>query len=275
MRMPTHLILGAIMALLTATACNGEDSPGGTETVTPRAPVAAAEVVRAYPHDPDAFTQGLVFHEGALYESTGRYGMSSVRKVELETGRVLTRTDLDDQYFAEGLAMHGGRLAQLTWREGVGFLYDLALRPQGTFPFQGEGWGLASDGASLIVSDGSNVLTFLDPATYQQTRQVQVRDGGEPVHQLNELEWVRGEVWANVWHQTRIARIDPQSGAVKGWIDLSQLTPTPRPNDGEAVLNGIAYDAAGDRIFVTGKLWPQLFEIRVPAAGTAAPAPGG
>ena len=275
MRIPTHLTLGAAMVLLSASACNGDDGSDGAVAATPPAPTISAEVVRGYPHDPTAFTQGLVFHDGALYESTGRYGESSVRKVELETGRIVSRADLDDQYFAEGLALHGGRLVQLTWREGVGFLYDLALTPQGTFPFQGEGWGLASDGTSLIVSDGSNVLTFLDPTTFSQTRQVEVRNGDEPVHQLNELEWVRGEVWANVWHDSRIARIDPQTGAVKGWIDLSQLTPTPRPTDNEAVLNGIAYDAAGDRIFVTGKLWPQIFEIRVPTGAAAAPAPGG
>lgn len=269
--------LGAAMSMMTAVACGGNGTSEGAEAAPPKAPAVAVEVVRSYPHDPTAFTQGLLFHQGALFESTGRYGESSVRRVELETGRVTARSDVGDQYFAEGLTLHGGRFYQLTWREGVGFLYDASLTPRGTFPFTGEGWGLTSDGTSLIVSDGSNVLRFLDPATYQETGQVQVTDGGEPVQMLNELEWIGGEVWANVWHDKRIARIDPRTGQVRGWLDLSQIIPTPRPTDGEAVLNGIAHDAATGRIFVTGKLWPELFEIRVPglASSPAPAAPAG
>jgi len=272
---PRTILASVAMAIILSGACKGAGgadgggADGGTEPAA-RAPIQAPQQVRSYPHDPTAFTQGLVFHQGALYESTGRYGESTLRHVELETGRVLKKVDLEDQYFAEGLTLHDGKLFQLTWREGVGFVYGLDMARQGTFPFTGEGWGITSDGASLIVSDGSNVLRFLDPATYREQRTLSVQDGDEYVHQLNELEWVRGEIWANVWHDNRIARIDPASGRVKAWVDLGQIIPTPRPSDGEAVPNGIAYDEATGRLFVTGKLWPQLFEITVAGLGGAA-----
>jgi glutaminyl-peptide cyclotransferase len=272
---PRTILASVAMAIILSGACKGAGGADGAVPEAPRAPIEAPRQVRSYPHDPTAFTQGLVFHEGALYESTGRYGQSTLRRVELETGRVLEKVDLEEQYFAEGVALLNGKLYQLTWREGVGFVYGLDMARQGTFPFTGEGWGLTTDGASLIVSDGSNVLRFLDPATYQQQRTISVTDGDEYVHQLNELEWVRGEIWANVWHDNRIARIDPQSGKVKAWVDLGQIIPTPRPSDGEAVPNGIAYDAATGRLFVTGKLWPQLFEISVAGLGGAAAADSG
>ncbi|HEX8692569.1 MAG TPA: glutaminyl-peptide cyclotransferase [Longimicrobium sp.] len=265
----TTLTTMAAMAL-TLGACNGSGTAKG-EAAEPAAPTVAAEQVRSYPHDPAAFTQGLVFHDGQLYESTGRYGESSLRRVRLETGEVLEKVAVPERHFAEGLALLGGRLYQLTWQDGMGFIYDVGtLRQQGTFPYEGEGWGLTTDGTSLILSDGSNVLRFLDPATAAVTRTVEVTDGGQPVHQLNELEWVRGEVWANVWHDRRVARIDPETGRVKAWLDLSGLVPTPQPTDNEAVLNGIAYDPAADRLFVTGKLWPTLFEIRAPGVGGGA-----
>lgn len=229
------------------------------------APVYGYRVVRVYPHDPQAFTQGLIFRDGFLFESIGLNGHSSLRKVRLETGEVVQAHDLDAQHFAEGLTDWGGRLIQLTWQSGVGFLYDMAtFKTTGTFAYAGEGWGLTHDGDRLILSDGSPILRFLDPATLRETGRVTVRDNGGPVYRLNELEFVRGEIYANVWHTDRIARISPQSGEVTGWIDLQGLLPEADRTSPEAVLNGIAYDAGGDRLFVTGKLWPKLFEVRVP-----------
>lgn len=246
----------------------------------PVAPVVTVDVIRSFPHDTSAYTQGLVWHDGFLYESTGRTGHSSLRKVQLDSGKVLRRIDIPSPTFSEGLALFGGRLYQLTWQDQVGFIYELdTFRRVGTFPYEGEGWGLTTDGHALILSDGSNQLRFLDPNGFRVLRTVNVMDGTEYVNDLNELEWVKGEVWANVWHTDRIARIDPQSGKVKGWVDLTGVM-GPQP-DPEAVSNGIAYDAEHDRLFVTGKLWPALFEIRVPGvagggqarpAETAAPA---
>ena len=240
----------------------------------PVAPVATVDVIRSFPHDTSAYTQGLLWHDGFLYESTGRTGYSSLRKVQLDSGKVLRRIDIPEPTFSEGLALFGGRLYQLTWQDQVGFIYELdTFRRVGTFPYQGEGWGLTTDGHALILSDGSNQLRFLDPNGFRELRTVSVMDGTEYVNDLNELEWVKGEVWANVWHTDRIARIDPQSGKVKGWVDLTGVM-GPQP-DPEAVANGIAYDAEHDRLFVTGKLWPTLFEIRVPGVaggGQAHPA---
>jgi glutamine cyclotransferase len=260
------------LGLLAFCACNGGKDSAAGQPPQPVAPVATVNVIRGFPHDTAAYTQGLVWHEGFLYESTGREGRSSLRKVELETGKVLRKVDVAKQYFAEGLVLFGGRLYQLTWQNQMGFVYDLESFAQvGTFPYQGEGWGLATDGRSLILSDGSNQLRFLDPRTYAEQRTVNVMDGSEYVNDLNELEWVKGEVWANVWHTNRIARIDPQTGKVKAWVDLTGVM-APQP-DPEAVLNGIAYDEPHDRLFVTGKLWPTLFEISVPGvAGGGQPA---
>jgi glutamine cyclotransferase len=241
----------------------GCDRGGSQDPSGPVAPVATVNVIRSFPHDTSAYTQGLVWHDGVLYESTGRTGHSSLRKVELETGKVLQKVDVPSPYFAEGLVLLGDRLHQLTWQDKKAFIYDLGTFQQvGTATYEGEGWGLATDGHSLILSDGSSQLRFLAPQGYAEQRTVTVKDGSEFVNDLNELEWVKGEVWANVWHTNRIARIDPQTGRVKGWVDLTGLMgPLPDP---EAVLNGIAYDAEHDRLFVTGKLWPTLFEISVP-----------
>lgn len=218
-------------------------------------------IVRAYPHDPAAFTQGLVYADGVLYESTGLYGRSSLRRVALETGEVLQQRDLPAEYFGEGLALFDGRLIQLTWQNNTGFVYDAAsFALQQTWAYPTEGWGLTHDGAHLIMSDGSATLRFLDPRTFQAQREVLVTDGGRPVGLLNELEYVNGEVFANVWQTDWIARIDPQTGRVLGWIDLSGLL-APEERQGADVLNGIAYDAQNGRLFVTGKLWPKLFEI--------------
>ena len=222
------------------------------------------KVVASFPHDTDAFTQGLIFRDGFLYESTGRYGESSLRKVELATGRVVQQRKVNQRYFAEGLTEWQGRLIQLTWRESVAFVYDLAtLADERTFTYAGEGWGLTHDGTRLILSDGSDTLTFLDPATFQVTGRIAVKDRGAPVRDLNELEFVRGEIYANVWQTDRIARIAPATGEVVGWIDLTGLLSAGHRPAQDAVLNGIAYDSAGNRLFVTGKLWPSIFQIEL------------
>jgi glutamine cyclotransferase len=221
------------------------------------------EVVRSYPHDPKAFTQGLLYRDGFLYESTGQKGASSLRKVDIETGEVVQRVDVDARYFAEGLADWGDRLIQLTWETNVGFVYDLASFKQiRTFSYAGEGWGLTHDGQRLILSDGTPGLRFLDPGTFVETGRVPVKDGDLNVEDLNELEFVKGQVYANVWYTDSIAMIAPETGLVTGWIDLRGLLPE-RAAVNADVLNGIAYDAEGDRLFVTGKLWPRLFEIRL------------
>jgi glutamine cyclotransferase len=229
----------------------------------PATPVAGYRVVKAYPHDPGAYTQGLIYRGGFLYESTGRNGQSTLRKVTLETGAVVQQRRIGPEHFAEGLTEWKGRLYQLTWQSNVAFVYDLAtLAPVRTLRYPGEGWGLTGTPEGLILSDGTADLRVLDPETFREIRRITVRDAGAPIDQLNELEFVRGEVWANVWHTDRIARIAPETGRVVGWIDLSGLMSTYRL-DAEAVLNGIAYDAATQRLFVTGKLWPRLFEIQI------------
>jgi glutamine cyclotransferase len=226
-------------------------------------------VVHAYPHDPHAFTQGLVYADGHLYESTGLKGHSSLRMVDVESGRVLQELPVPSQYFAEGLAAWGSSLVQLTWQEHTAFVYDrFSFRELRTLSYPGEGWGLAADGKELILSDGTAMLRFLDPVTFRELRRVIVKDNGIPVLQLNELEVVKGEIYANVWYSDRIARISPANGKVLGWIDLTGLLRPEERTDPQAVLNGIAYDAANDRLFVTGKLWPRLFEIKIlPAPG--------
>jgi glutamine cyclotransferase len=227
------------------------------------APVHGYEVVNAYRHDREAFTQGLIYRDGFLYESTGLNGRSSLRKVRLDTGEVVQRRGVDRAHFAEGLTEWNGQLIQLTWTTNVAFVYDLAtFEPRRPFTYPGEGWGITHDGRRLIMSDGTPSLRFLDPQTFRELGRVTVRDGGAAVDELNELEYVDGLVYANVWLTDRIAMIDPGSGTVTGWIDLAGLLPA-RDRAGADVLNGIAYDAAGRRLFVTGKLWPRLFEIRI------------
>jgi glutamine cyclotransferase len=222
------------------------------------------EVVQSWPHDPHAFTQGLVYREGRLYEGTGMNGESSIREVDLQTGGVLHRRNLAPEYFGEGITLLGGKLYQLTWRSQVGFIYDAAtFQLAGQFSYTGEGWGLTDDGKSLILSDGTSTLRFLDPTTFAVRRTVKVTDNGREVARLNELEYVNGEVYANVWQTDLLVRIDPATGQVKGWIDLKGLLPEEEKSGDEDVLNGIAHDAANDRLFVTGKRWPKLFQIRV------------
>lgn len=227
-------------------------------------PVQTVEIVRTYPHDPGAFTQGLLFLDGKLYESTGQVGFSSVREVRLEDGKVLRQVEVPPPYFGEGLAAWGPRLISLTWQHGRGFIYDRAtFRKIGEWRYPGEGWGLASTGRELVMSDGTPELRFLDPATLKEKRRVTVTADGRPIANLNELEWVKGEVYANVWQTDRIARIDPATGRVKGWLDLSGVSGRVTGRGSDDVLNGIAYDAKGDRLLVTGKNWPTLFEVRI------------
>ena len=227
-------------------------------------PVYTYEVKNAYPHDRAAFTQGLVFRDGFLWESTGQYGSSSLRQVELKTGRVVKSVPVSREFFAEGMTVFRGKVYQLTWQEGRAFVYDAKdFRRIGEFKYAGEGWGLTHDGESLVMSDGTSTLRFLDPETFAVRRTVRVVDAGRPVEQLNELEYVRGEIFANVWQEDCVARINLQTGRVTGWIDLTGLLPASETRGDEDVLNGIAYDEENDRLFVTGKLWPKLFEIRL------------
>ena len=228
------------------------------------APVYGYEIVNVYPHDTGAFTQGLVYHEGTLFEGTGIYGESDIREVELETGHVIRKREIADQQFGEGIALWEDTLIQLTWRSRVGFVYERAtFERQRQFSYATEGWGLTHDDERLIMSDGSSSLVFRNPETFERMDSIQVQDDGEPVDQLNELEFIDGKVYANVWQTDRIAIIDPANGRVTAWIDLAGLLDpedrTPRTD----VLNGIAYDAEGDRLFVTGKYWPKLFEIDI------------
>lgn len=243
------------------------------------------QVVKAYPHDPKAFTQGLIFRDGFLYEGTGEEGESSLRKVEIATGKVLQKFELRNEIFGEGLTAIGDKLYQISWRNGLAWEYNLSdFKMLREINYSGEGWGLTTDGSQLIMSDGTHLLKFIDPQTFKTTRTVAVmQDSGKPLYLLNELEWVKGEIWANVWHSEEtatgttqgrmpniarpntIARIDPANGHVIGWIDLANISPDDQDEDDERenTLNGIAYDEAGDRIFVTGKNWKKLYEIKV------------
>jgi glutaminyl-peptide cyclotransferase len=235
----------------------GRQSPVPPELLTPY------EVVASYPHDSKAFLQGLLWYDGGFYESTGLNGESTLRRVAFPSGDVIQKIDVPREHFAEGLAMVGDRLIQLTWRSQKAFVYDRAsFGLIGELPYETEGWGLTYDGTSLIMSDGSDRLFFLDPETFAVTRTVQVTMNGRPIDRLNELEWIEGEVWSNVWQTDRIVRIDPSSGQVVGVLDMAGLLPGRR--DSDDVLNGIAYDAETDRTFISGKRWPLLFEIRVP-----------
>ncbi len=218
-------------------------------------------VLNTYPHDTGAYTEGLVFQDGFLYESTGLYGNSTLRREELETGKILQLYSMPQQYFGEGITIFGERILQLTWQSQVGFVYDkTTFQLLGKFSYPTEGWGITNNGTSLIMSDGTANLYFLNPETYERTGQIQVHDGNMSIAMLNELEYVNGDIYANVWLTNRIAIIDIQTGQVKGWVDLEGLNtnPTSNPDD---VLNGIAYDSIGNRLFVTGKRWSQLFEI--------------
>ncbi|MBA4394002.1 MAG: glutamine cyclotransferase [Desulfobacca sp.] len=227
-------------------------------------PVYGYKIINIFPHDPKAFTQGLVFYNGFLYEGTGLSEKSYLRKVQLETGKILKQISLPAEFFGEGVTLWGSKIIQLTWQSGVGFVYDL-----GTFQFlkkfhyRNEGWGITQDGKHLIMSDGTDTLTFLDPNTFKEQKRIRVHDRGLPIALLNELEYIKGEIFANVFLTDRIARISPNTGLVNGWVDLKGLLTEADRAQGVDVLNGIAYDAQKDRIFVTGKYWPKLFEIEI------------
>jgi glutaminyl-peptide cyclotransferase len=239
-------------------------------------PVYTYEIVNTFKHDPSAFTEGLFFKDGFLYESTGQERKSSLRKTELETGKVVQKFDLPPDSFGEGIAFFNDKIYQLTWRENTCRVFDAStFKLIKELKYQGDGWGMTTDGKNLIMTDSTHVIRFVDPETMQTVRTLPVfRENGQPLMQINELEWIKGEIWANVWHSEEpeilgkpnyIARIDPQSGKLLGWIDLAGISPDDSQRDSENTLNGIAYDAANDRIFVTGKDWKKLFEIRVKA----------
>jgi glutamine cyclotransferase len=257
------LLLAAGLALMTVNTSGGSLMLQKASPRAAPAPTSKFRVVKSYPHDREAYTQGLVYVDDVFYESTGLNGRSSIRKVKVETGEVLKIHRLEPRYFGEGLAIVGKTLVQLTWQTEVGFVYDAeTFEQRRTFSYTGEGWGLTNDGKRLVMSDGSDALRFFDPATFKETGRLTVKDGGMPIDQLNELEIVKGEIYANVYQTHRIARISPQSGQVVGWIDLTGIL-SPRDAVGVDVLNGIAYDAAKNRLFVTGKLWPKVFEIEI------------
>ncbi len=239
-------------------------------TLSPLAAQAATptytyKIIRSFPHDRNAFTEGLFYLDGYLYESTGLEGHSMVRKERLETGEVMQSTTIAPQYFGEGIVAWKGRLVELTWRSEVGFVYDLStFKPLGAFGYPGEGWALTRDDHRLIMSDGTPYIRFLNPETLTETGRIKVTDDGRAIANLNELEWVKGEIYANIWQTDLIARIDPKTGHVLGWIDLTGLLPNAERVPGQTdVLNGIAYDAKGDRLFVTGKNWPKLYQIKL------------
>jgi glutamine cyclotransferase len=246
----------------------------GTQVSRGPVPVYTYEVVNTFPHDPKAFTQGLFFHEGFLYESTGQEGASTLRRVDPKTGKVVQKFDLPRESFAEGIALLDGKIYQLTWREGICRVFDakdFSLIRE--FQYQGEGWGLTTDGTNLYMTDRTHVIRVMDPETFKPVRTLVVlREDGKPLYQINELEFIKGEIWANVWHSEEprilgkpdhIARIDPSNGKLLGWIDLQGISPDDVERDSENTLNGIAYDEGSDRIFVTGKNWKKLFEIKV------------
>jgi len=229
-----------------------------------RAPIASVEVKNVYPHDPSAFTQGLFFHQGYLYESTGLNGESLLSKKELRTGKTLQEARIDQKYFGEGSVVLKNKIYQLTWKNETLLVYDAgSLQPIGRMKYRGEGWGLATDGKYLLMSNGSSIITVREPDTFGVVREIRVRDGDAGVEGLNELEFVKGEIWANIFAEDVIARISPRSGKVVGWIDLSALRTYLSRDVQVDVINGIAYDAATDRIFVTGKYWPKVFEIQL------------
>ena len=228
-------------------------------------------VIKTYPHDRTAFTQGFEFRDSVFYEGTGLVGRSSLRKVNPDTGQVLERYDVPQPFFGEGITVLNGKIFELTWQTQTGFIYDKAtFKVLASFNYPGEGWGLTNDGKQIYMSDGSSQIRIWDPATLKEVRRITVKDGARDITNLNELEFVKGEIYANVWQTDRIARISPADGKVLGWIDLSGILPKADHPEPDAVLNGIAYDAASDRLFITGKLWPKIFEIKlVPAAAQA------
>ena len=254
------LLLSVGLVLPLSTGCGRNSSARPKSEI----PVFTYEVANAWPHQRNAFTQGLVFLDGVLLESTGLNGQSSLRRVDLQTGNVLQRAEVPPEYFAEGLAAVDGKLFQLTWQNHKAFVYDLhSFRLENDFAYEGEGWGLTTDGHWLIMSDGTDQIRFIDPKTFKADRRIHVKALGRPVYGLNELEYVKGEIFANVWGTDQVARIDPATGEVVSLIDFTGLLPQQDRDANTDVLNGIAYDPRGDRLFVTGKCWPKMFEVRL------------
>lgn len=253
---PTLLLFACAAATLLASGC-GDAEPK-------EIPRYDHKVVNSYPHDPKAYCQGILFHEGVFYESTGRRGTSGIRRVEIETGKVLQEKALPPALFGEGLVLHDDRLTQLTWESGSAHSFDReTFKVLQNYRYEGEGWGITTTGKELVMSNGSSTLSVRDPDTFEELRQVKVTLNGGPLTQLNELEWVDGEVWANVWKTNQIVRIDLETGQVIGIIHLEGIFDNSVIPDTDAVLNGIAYDAEAKRVFVTGKLWPKVFEIEL------------
>ncbi len=272
-----------LLAILLAAmfSCGGSGKAGNnkvkttpsaeTPTVNTNVPTAGYEIVNEYSHDKNAFTQGLVYRDGFLYESTGQYGESTLRKVDLKTGKVLKRHKVDDKYFAEGMTILKDKVYQVTWRENLGFVYNLDdFKLENEFRYSGEGWGLTDDGTNLILSDGTHVIRVLNPETLKVERTIVVmNEDGKPLMAINELEYIKDEIWANVWYSenigkpNHIARISPKDGKLLGWVNLDGISPDDVKRKNENVLNGIAYDKEGDRIFITGKNWRKLFEIKI------------
>ena len=251
-----YYLFAVLSAGILCTSCGAGPNP-------PATPEYTYQVINTFPHDPEAFTQGLEYRDGVLYEGTGQNGKSTVRKVALETGAVLHQVAIPEKYFGEGITIAQDRLIELTWQHGTGFVYDLGrFQLLSTFSYPGEGWGLTHNAGIVYMSDGTPQIRLWDAATLAEKSRITVKDGDQPVPELNELEWVKGEIYANVWQTDRIVRISPSDGKVTGWIDLTGLL-TPAERAHTDVLNGIAYDAEKDRLFVTGKLWPKLFEIKV------------
>ncbi len=253
--------LRLVVTFTALTACSASPAP---QPAAAGPTTYSYQVENVFPHDRGAFTQGLIFRDGHLFESTGIHGQSTIRQVRLEDGQVLRSVSLSPEHFGEGLTSWGDELVSITWRDGIGFRWDRnSFRRTGEFRYPGEGWGLTQDGRRLIMSDGTPVLRFLDPTNFRELGRITVTLNGQPLRNLNELEFVKGEIFANVWQTDYIARIDPERGVVTGWIDLSRLVASVDRRSGEDVLNGIAYDQAGDRLFVTGKNWPSLYQIRI------------
>ncbi len=264
------IAVSAALLTLVSMRSNPTGQPAGATVSQPvtapdgRARQVFYEVANSYPHDPTSFTQGLLWHDGGFYESTGQYGQSKLRRLEFPSGKVLREIKLAPELFGEGLALVDGRLIQLTWTSHRGFVYDLTtFQRRQEFSYDTEGWGLTYDEKNLILSDGSSDLFYLDPQTFKLVRKLAVRMNGQPIQELNELELIDGEIWANVWQTDLILRIDPSTGRVTSFLDLAGILAPPDKTGRENVLNGIAYDAEHKRIFVTGKLWPRIFEIKV------------
>lgn len=250
------------LSVFALAACGGS---AGSEVAGNTIARYTVEIVNTYPHDRGAFTQGLLIDEGVLFESTGKVGQSTIRHVDLETGTVTKQISLPGRYFGEGIAEINDKLYALTWTSGDGFIFDKeTLRRTGSFTFNGEGWGMTSDGQQLIMSNGTDEIRFVNPDGFETKRTIKVKRGGVAVERLNELEWIEGEIWANIWQSDEIVQIDPGSGRVTGVIDASSLSPSgPRDPLNDNVLNGIAWNPDTEQIYLTGKRWPNLFEVRL------------